>query len=141
MRGGCAFVTIPKLPLSLMLPPGFMNCAWLKMLKNSMSKSNAICSRRTVRFSMPKSVLLNPGPWKKCRFAVPNVPGVVLRANARWGWRNCVRSPASSGIACAASKTVRLADKSCVGRIQYCWINRHIRRSLCHVFSRSLFSG
>jgi len=32
--------------------------------------------------NMPKSVLLNPGPWKNRLLAVPNVPKVVLGANA-----------------------------------------------------------
>src|SRR5215470_8061783 len=33
-------------------------------------------------FSRPKSVLLNPGPWKRRRSAVPKVPEVVFTSNA-----------------------------------------------------------
>src|ERR1700730_7099103 len=81
MRGSRALVTIPKLE-SLMLPLGFINCAWLKMLKNSNRISKAKFSLIWVRFKNPKSVLLNPGPWKKRRLAVPKVPRLELTANA-----------------------------------------------------------
>ncbi len=81
MRGGWVLLITPK-EESLMFPLGFVNCVWLKMLKNSNRRSKARFSLITVCFSRPKSVLLNPGPWKKRRLAVPNVPGVVFTANA-----------------------------------------------------------
>src|ERR1700733_5293250 len=72
MRGSRALVTIPKLEL-VMSPPGFLNCAGLNILKNSIRRSKAKFSLIWVRFKNPKSVLLNPGPWKKRRLAVPKV--------------------------------------------------------------------
>ena len=74
MRGGRAELTIPKDPLLSMFPPGLLNCAWLKILKNSPRISNAIFSLIAVRFRSPKSVLLKPGPWKNLWLAVPKVP-------------------------------------------------------------------
>src|SRR5271165_4568229 len=93
-------VMTPKLAL-LTSPFGLLNRAWLKMLKNSMRKSNAICSRITVRFEKPKSVLLNPGPWKKRRLAVPNVPGTQFCANAPTLGKQAgsVVSPGNCGVA------------------------------------------
>ena len=43
MRGSRAEVTTPKL-LLLKLPLGFLNCAWLKILKNSTRNSRAMVS-------------------------------------------------------------------------------------------------
>src|SRR5947207_13729958 len=51
-------------------------------VENSKRRSKAKFSLIVVRFNIPKSVLLNPGPWKKRRLAVPKVPKVVLSANA-----------------------------------------------------------
>src|SRR5580698_3183244 len=93
MRGSRALVTLPKV-LLLMSPAGLLNCAWLKILKNSPRISKCIASLSGIIFDMPKSVLLNPGPWKNRRFAVPKVPqsglGVVpvkkqfVGANELW---------------------------------------------------------
>src|SRR6267143_1758207 len=44
------------------------------MLKNSARISNPIDSLMLVLFERPKSVLMNPGPWKNCRLALPNWP-------------------------------------------------------------------
>src|SRR6202034_3808588 len=66
MRGSRALVMFPKLPL-LISPLGFMNCAWLKMLKNSPRISNNLLSVTGIVFVIPKSVLLKPGPWKNRR--------------------------------------------------------------------------
>jgi hypothetical protein len=57
-----------------MSPLGFMNCAWLKMLKNSPRISKNMDSLMGVIFVIPKLVLLKPGPWKNRRFAVPKLP-------------------------------------------------------------------
>lgn len=57
-----------------MSPLGFMNCAWLNMLKNSPRISNDLVSVTGIIFVTPKSVLLKPGPWKNRRFAVPKLP-------------------------------------------------------------------
>ena len=73
MRGSRAFVTFPKL-LLLMSPLGFVNCVWLKMLKNSPRISKDIASLTGMTFDIPKLVLLKPGPWKNRRFAVPKLP-------------------------------------------------------------------
>src|ERR1700738_3001735 len=81
MRGSRALVTTPKFEL-LMFPVGFSNPAWLQMLKNSMRRSKARFSLITVRFDRPKSVLLNPGPWKKRRLAVPKVPSAQFCTKA-----------------------------------------------------------
>src|ERR1700759_1795741 len=73
MRGSRALVTSPKFEL-LMSPLGFMNCAWLKMLKNSPRISKDLLFVTGMIFVIPKSVLLKPGPWKNRRFAVPKLP-------------------------------------------------------------------
>ena len=73
IRGGRAFVTFPKL-LLLMSPLGFVNCVWLKMLKNSARISKFIASFTGMILVIPKSVLLKPGPWKNRRLAVPKSP-------------------------------------------------------------------
>src|ERR1700730_15472526 len=93
MRGSRALVTFPKLAL-LISPLGFMNFAWLKILKNSPRISNDVASVTGMIFCNPKSVLLKPGPWKNRRLAVPKVPqsglGVVpvkkqlVATNALW---------------------------------------------------------
>src|SRR5215469_5836717 len=57
-----------------MSPLGFMNWAWLKILKNSPRISNDSDSLIGTTFVIPKSVLLKPGPWKNRRFAVPKLP-------------------------------------------------------------------
>src|SRR5579885_3034134 len=76
MRGSRALVTRPKL-LLLMSPVGLLNCAWLKMLKNSPRISKCIDSLRGISLVIPRSVLLIPGPWKKRRLAVPKDPQSV----------------------------------------------------------------
>src|SRR5260370_21051606 len=102
MRGSRALVTMPKLE-SEIFPDGLMNCAWLKMLKNSKRRSNENLSLIAVRFKMPKSVLLNPGPWKNRRLAVPNVPGTQFCANAPTLGKQAasVTSPGNSGVCVA----------------------------------------
>src|SRR5580704_11545953 len=76
MRGSRALVTLPKV-LLLMSPLGLLNCAWLKMLKNSPRISKCIASVMGIIFDIPKSVLLKPGPWKNRRFADPKDPQSV----------------------------------------------------------------
>jgi len=76
MRGSRALVTCPKLE-PLMSPFGFMNCAWLNMLKNSARIWKDMASLTGMIFVIPKSVLLKPGPWKNRRFAVPKLPQSV----------------------------------------------------------------
>ena len=66
-------VTFPKFEL-LMSPLGFMNWAWLKILKNSPRISKDRDSLIGTTLVIPKSVLLKPGPWKNRRFAVPKLP-------------------------------------------------------------------
>src|SRR5580658_9297854 len=75
MRGARALVTTPKLLLAK-FPDGLLNCAWLKILKNSVRNSSEVRSVIAVVFSNAKSVLRIPGPWKNRRFALPNVPSV-----------------------------------------------------------------
>src|SRR5258708_10602132 len=81
MRGSWALVMIPKFE-SLMFPFGLLNCVWVNTLKNSARKSNPMDSVMRVLLDKPKSVLLNPGPWKNRRLAVPNVPNAQFCTNA-----------------------------------------------------------
>jgi len=48
------------------------------MLKNSARISKAMDSVMRVRFDIPKSVLMSPGPWKKRRLELPKVPRTVF---------------------------------------------------------------
>ena len=98
IRGARVLLIIPN-DESLMFPPGFVNCVWLKMLKNSIRRSKARFSLIVVCFKRPKSVLLNPGPWKKRRLTFPNVPGVQFCANApTLGKQAASTSPGNCGV-------------------------------------------
>src|SRR6266478_2838445 len=77
MRGSRALVILPK-SVESMLPPGLVNCAWLKILKASNLNSRLLASVRLMSFNKAMSQLLRPGPWKKRRLELPICPRASL---------------------------------------------------------------
>ena len=55
-------------------PTGFVNCAWLNTLENSIRSPVGIRSLNLIDFTIETSKLFNPGPWKKRLFALPATP-------------------------------------------------------------------
>src|SRR5712692_2130457 len=75
-------LTRPKLT-ELTLPLGLLNCAWLNALKKSAWTPTETLSVMFVLFATLRLKLLNPGPWKLLRAALPSRPEFAgTRVNA-----------------------------------------------------------